>query len=300
MTDGEPWGPYVVRRQPRIDMVPMRSGRIAVTQWGPGKRAPIILLHGMLDCAASFQFVADCLPGDWDLLAVDWRGYGHSDDRPDLYWLSDNFADLEVLLDRFCSNEPARVIGHSLGGTVATAYAGVRPERFAWLINIEGFGAPARPPLPAPARIARWLDELRRLAKPKRYASLEELAVRVARRHPRLSAARARYLAWAWSREVEGGYEIAADPKHRLMQPVRLARQDLDECWSRVRCPILMLLGSDSESLAQVGGEAELQRWCTLIPQLEIGYIAGASHMVPHEQPQRLADEIMRFVRQRA
>lgn len=299
MTDGEPWAPYVIRRQPRIDMVPMRSGRIAVTRWGPGKRAPIFMLHGMLDCAASFQFVADCLPDDWDLLAVDWRGYGHSDDRPDLYWLSDNFADLEALLEQFSPNEPARVIGHSLGGTVATAYAGVRPERLAWLINIEGFGAPARPHAPAPVRIARWLDELRRLAKPKRYASLEELAVRVARRHPRLSTARAHYLAWAWSREVEGGYEIAADPKHRLMQPVRLGRQDMDECWSCIRCPMLMLVGSDSESLAQVGGEAALQRWRTLLPHLEVVHIAGAGHMVPHEQPERLADEIMRFVRQR-
>jgi pimeloyl-ACP methyl ester carboxylesterase len=308
MTDGvapprpaaAPWAPYVMRRQPRIGMVQMRSGRIAVTHWGPGKRAPIILLHGMLDCAASYQFVVDCLPDDWDLLAIDWRGYGHSDNRPDLYWLPDNFADLEALLDKFSPNEAARVIGHSLGGTVATAYAGVRPERLAWLINIEGLGMLARPQMPAPARVARWLDELRRPAQPKRYASLEELAVRVARRHPRLPDDRAHYLAWAWSREVEGGYEIAADPKHRLMQPLRLPRQDLDECCSHIRCPILMLFGSESEFLARVGGAAELQRWRTLIPHLEIGHVAGAGHMVPHEQPECLADEIMRFVRQRA
>jgi pimeloyl-ACP methyl ester carboxylesterase len=294
--DSAPWAPYVIRRQPRIEMVPMRSGRIAVTHWGPGKRPPIVMLHGMLDCAASYQFVVDCLPDDWDLAAVDWRGYGHSDDRPDLYWLPDNFADLEALLDRLTPNEPARVIGHSLGGTVATVYAGIRPGRYHWLVNIEGFGMPQRAHTPAPVRLTRWLDELRRLAVPKRYASLEELAVRVARRHPRLPQDRARYLAWAWSREVEGGYEIAADPKHRLMQPLRLRREDLDECWAQVRCPILMLLGAESEFLTRVGGDAELARWRQVVPQMQVEFIPGAGHMVPHEQPERLAREIMRFV----
>jgi pimeloyl-ACP methyl ester carboxylesterase len=81
---------------------------------------------------------------------------------------------------------------------------------------------------------------------------------------------------------------------------LRLLSQDFDECWSHIRCPMLMLFGSDSEFLTRVGGAAQLQRWCTLIPQLEIGHVAGAGHMVPHEQPERLADEIMRFERQRA
>jgi pimeloyl-ACP methyl ester carboxylesterase len=277
-------------------MVPMRSGRIALTRWGPGKRPPIVMLHGMLDCAASYQFVVDCLPDEWDLAAVDWRGYGHSDDRPDLYWLPDNFADLEVLLDLLTPNEPARVIGHSLGGTVATSYAGLRPGRCAWVINIEGLGMALRGHAPAPVRLRKWLDELRRLAAPKRYASLEELAVRIARRHPRLPLDRAHYLAWAWSRQVEGGYEIAADPKHRLVQPVRLRREDLDECWAEIRCPMLMLVGAESEFLTRAGGEVELSRWRKLVRHMEFAMIAGAGHMVPHEQPERLASEIMRFV----
>jgi pimeloyl-ACP methyl ester carboxylesterase len=254
------------------------------------------MLHGMLDCAASYQFVVDCLPEEWDLAAVDWRGYGHSDDRPDLYWLPDNFADLEVLLDLLTPNQPAQVIGHSLGGTVATTYAGLRPDRCAWVINIEGVGMALRGHAPVPVRIRKWLDELRRLATPKRYASLEELALRIARRHPRLPLDRAHYLAWAWSRQVEGGYEIAADPKHRLVQPVRLRRDELDECWAEIRCPMLLLVGAESEFLTHAGGDVELTRWRALVKQMQFAMIAGAGHMVPHEQPERLASEIMRFV----
>jgi pimeloyl-ACP methyl ester carboxylesterase len=251
----------------------------------------------MLDCAASYQFVVDCLPQDWDLAAVDWRGYGHSDDRPDLYWLPDNFADLEVLLDRLLPGEPVRVIGHSLGGTVATTYAGIRPERHAWVINIEGYGSRTRmSQAPAPDRIRYWLDELQRLAAPKRYSSLEELAAHVARHHPRLPRDRAQFLAWAWSRPAGDQYEIAADPKHRLSQPVRLRRNELDECWANIRCPLLLLLGAESEFLGHVGGEAELRRWRSFIPQLQTATVAGAGHMLLHEQPERVAAEILRFV----
>jgi len=292
-----PWGPYVIRRQPSIQMLSVHSGRIAVTRWGPGTGAPIVMLHGMLDCAASYQFVADCLPDDWDLAAIDWRGYGRSDDRADFYWLPDNLADLEVVLDALAPHEPARIIGHSFGGTVGSVYAGIRPERLAWLINIEGFGMAARPKTATPLRLGRWLDEVRRLAVPKTYSSLQALADRIARRHPRLPIQRAHYLAWAWAREVQGGYEIAADPKHRLVSPLRLQREELDECMAQIRCPMLLLLGAQSEFLQRDGGEAQLARWHTMIPQLQVASITGAGHMVPHEQPEALANEIMRFVR---
>lgn len=293
-----PWAPYVMRRQPRMEMLRVRSGRIAVTRWGPGTHAPIVLLHGMLDCAASYQFVADCLPDDWDLAAIDWRGYGHSDDRADFYWLPDNLADLEQLLNTLAPDEPARVIGHSFGGTVASVYAGTRPERLAWLINIEGFGMTPGPKTAAPARFGRWLDEVRRLATPKTYSSLQQLADRVARRHPRLTAERAHYLAWAWAREVQGGYEIAADPKHRLVSPLRLQREELDDCLAKIRCPMLLVVGAESEFLARAGGEAQLARWHTMIARLQVATIVGAGHMVPHEQPAALANEIIRFARE--
>jgi pimeloyl-ACP methyl ester carboxylesterase len=291
------WAPYQPRREPRIEKIPMRSGRIALTHWGPGNAPPIVLLHGMLDCGASYQFVVDCLPDDWDFVAVDWRGYGHSDDRPDLYWFPDNLADLEALLDRLTPGQPARVMGHSLGATVAMTYAGIRPERFAWLINMEGFGVdPRMGHAPAPDRVRYWLDEMRALAKPKRYGSLLELAERVARHHPRLRQDRAQYLAWAWSRPIDGGYEIAADPKHRLTQPVRLAAKEIDECWGRIKCPVLLAMGAQSEFLSYAGGDETLRRWRTLLPQLQSATIADAGHMLLHEQPERVADEIVRFV----
>jgi len=57
-----------------------------------------------------------------------------------------------------------------------------------------------------------------------------------------------------------------------------------------------MLLGAESEFLTRIGGEPELARLRLLVPQLQVEFIQGAGHMVPHEQPERLASEIIRFV----
>ena len=46
-----------------------------------------------MDVSASFQFLADALPGDWHLLAPDWRGFGLSQTPEDGYWFADYVAD---------------------------------------------------------------------------------------------------------------------------------------------------------------------------------------------------------------
>ena len=48
-----------------------------------------------------------------------------------------------------------------MGGNVASLYAGVRPERVARLVNIEGFGLPRMSSDQAPERYREWLEQLR-------------------------------------------------------------------------------------------------------------------------------------------
>ena len=46
----------------------------------------------------------------------------------------------------FSPNQPVNLLGHSMGGNIASLYAGVRPDRVATLINVEGFGLPDSDP----------------------------------------------------------------------------------------------------------------------------------------------------------
>src|SRR5580658_808948 len=116
-----------------------------VTRWGPPPSesvSPVVLLHGWLDCGETFQFLVDALERDWPLAALDWRGFGRSGWAGDGYWFPDYLADLDGLLALLSPSRPARLVGHSMGGNVASLYAGVRPERVRSVVNLEGFWLP--------------------------------------------------------------------------------------------------------------------------------------------------------------
>ncbi|MCC7462504.1 MAG: alpha/beta hydrolase [Gammaproteobacteria bacterium] len=295
-----PWRP---RRPARQELHAVRGARIAVTRWGPDV-TPIVLLHGAMDCGASYQLLADALPDDWPLAAIDWRGYGDSDPRPGGYLFVHNLADLDALLERLSPGVPARLVGHSLGGAVAATYAGVRPERVAWLVNLEGFGLRAAAPESAPLRHAAWLAALREPARPhaaRGYASLEDLAARIVRRNPHLSAERARFLAGVWSRPAPGGgCALRADPLHRLPAPIRPSPEELAACWRLIRCPVLLLYAEGSELVRRLGHGASVERWHALVPSTRVVAVAAAGHMLHVEQPEICARAIIDYLRELA
>ena len=295
MSAPEPRAVYVPRRVASIAEREGRAGRIALTRWGPPNAAPIVLLHGWMDCGAAWQLLVDCLPDDWPLLAIDWPGYGRSARREGHYWFPEHLAELDWLLDEYSPHSPARLIGHSMGGSVASMYAGIRPERVAWLVNMEGFGMPALPHAQLPGLIAGWLDNLRALPTARRYASLDELATALTRANPRLPPAHARFLAQAWTRPVAGGFEMLADPRQQLRTPIRYARADVEACWARARAPQLLLYGDQSDHMQNVLGADSLARLCQLMPALAIEPISGAGHLLPHELPEQVARAIVRF-----
>lgn len=290
---------YEALRAPRHEDVIVRGVRHRVTWWGERTSSPIVLLHGFQDCGATWQFLADCLPGDGSLAAPDWRGFGHSEWAPGGYWFPDYLADLEELLDVLAPDGPARVIGHSMGANIGQLYAGVRPARLAWLVNVEGFGLPRTRPQDAPARYARWLDELREPLREGRYRSSAQLAGLLRARNPRLPPDRAEFIARAWTRPAAAGpgaddVELLFDPGHRRVNPVLYRREEAEACWSQVRAPVLLVMGDagDGRSAALRAAAADI---ATHVRPLESVTVPGAGHMVHHEQPALLARHIIEF-----
>ena len=286
---------YRPRRSARYSKIEGREGYIALTQWGPSDQPPVVLLHGWMDCAAAWQLLVDGLPDDWPLLAVDWPGYGRSAWRTDRYWFSDHFAELDWLLSEVSPQTPVRLIGHSMGGTVASMYAGIRPQRVRWAVNLEGFGMPELPHAQLPGFIAGWLDSLRAPPTARTYASLDELAVVIRRANPRLPAAHAYYLASVWAREADDQFVMRADPRQQSRTPIRYTRGEVEACWSQVTAPMLLLYGSDSIHMQKAMGTDALKRMRQLMPALRAESIADAGHLLPYEQPQRVAQAIRSF-----
>ena len=287
---------YLPRRQPAHEDLVLRGLRHRVTRWGSPSAAPIVLLHGFLDAADSWQFLVDALPDDWDFVAPDWRGFGGSDWQPGGYWFPDYLANLEALLDRVAASAPVRLVGHSMGGNVAALYGGIRPGRIAWTVNLEGFGLPASSPQEAPDRYARWLDEQARRPRQTGYATQDDLAAYLRSRNPRLTAPRAAFLARAWTRPSGSRYRLAADPRHRVVNPVLYRREEAEACWRRATAPMLLLLGGLSENRARLGAGGSDDYFRSVFPHLTLETLAGVGHMMHHEAPEAVARCIERLV----
>ena len=292
-------------RPSRSRMVPIRGLEIHLREWGPadaGAARRLFMLHGWMDVSASFQFVADALDAGWHIIAPDWRGFGRSArSGNDCYWFPDYLADLDQLVDIVQPDTPVHLVGHSMGGNIAMLYAGIRPKRVRSVINLEGVGLHATSAEQAPARYARWLDEVRTGATLRDYASLAEVAERLRRTNPRLSSERASFLAEHWAEPAGNGrFRVAGDPAHRIVNPVLYRVEEAMACWRAIACPVLILIGAETDMWRHVAsgradGEAELDRRFAAVPHAQRALIADAGHMLHHDQPEALARRIAEF-----
>jgi len=291
---------YPVLRPPRHETLRVRGLDMHLTRWGPKPSeslSPVFLLHGWLDSGETFQFMVDALQRDWPLVALDWRGFGRSEWPQEGYWFPDYLGDLDALLAELSPAAPARLVGHSMGGNIACSYAGIRPERVRCVVNLEGFGLARTSPAQAPARMRKWLDQLKAEPVRKDYASFEELAGIIQFRYPRFSAARAAFVAAAWGKLDGGGrVRLAGDPRHHWVNPILYKREDAEACWRQLRAPLLMLVGEESDILAKLGADGTAEAFRSIFPHIEIARVAGAGHMLHIERPDLVAPLVEAFL----
>ncbi len=277
----------------------VRGLRYHVRRWPNEGARKLFLLHGWMDVSASFQFLADALQGEWDLYAPDWRGYGLTQwGKSDCYWFPDYIADLEFILENFEPEKPVNLVGHSLGGNVACLYAGIRPQRVARLVNLEGFGLKPTGADEAPARYARWLEELKDPPGLRPYKDFDELAQRLRQGNDRLSREKADFLARHWGRDGGQGVVLRGDPAHKIINPVLWRVEEARACWRQVTAPVLWVDAAASDTLRRIGltGEQHAERRAAF-RNLRYETVADAGHMLHHDQPEAVARLIEEFLR---
>lgn len=289
---------YVPRKTSRSTFLRIRDLDYHVREWGDSSAPLLVMLHGWMDVSASFQFLVDALEREWHVVSPDWRGYGLSGwTAAGCYWLPDYIADLDLLLERYSPDRPAHLVAHSLGGNMALLYAGARPERIARLVNLEGLGMPGDPPDKAPGRLARWLEELREPPALKAYASLEAVVERLRKTNPHLREDRARFLAQHWSaRTDEGSYRILGDPAHKVVNPYLYRAEEVVAHWAAITAPVLWVMARDSGYAQRMDALPGYAERIAAIRSIERLWVAGSGHMLHHDQPEQLANEIERFL----
>jgi pimeloyl-ACP methyl ester carboxylesterase len=300
---------YQALKASRSTFVPIRHLQYHVRQWGDPQagQVPLVLVHGWMDVAASWQFMVDALTEDRWIIAPDWRGYGLtkvSEPSPDNFWFADYLADLDALLDNLSPGQAVDLVGHSMGGNVAMMYAGVRPERIRRLVNLEGFGMPETRPAQAPGRYAQWLDELKALRRGemdlKTYDSAEGVARRLMKTNPRLGADKAGWLARQWAApNAEGQWAILGDAAHKVVNAHLYQLPETLAIYARIAAPVLSVTASDDSLSQWWKGRFTLEQYherLKAVPHLHNAVIDDAAHMLHHDQPERLARLIEGFL----
>lgn len=290
---------YTARRSPQHEAIELRYLKFHVHRWNGSKPEPIVLLHGWGDTGETFQFVVDSLPDECTLLAIDHRGFGRTEWPQDGYWFPDYLADLDAWLDLISPDAPVTLVGHSMGGNLATHFAGVQPHRVKRVVNLEGFGLGATTPDQAPERYRQWLNEIKageQFASYASYPDYDRLAEGLMRRHRHLPRERADFIARAWAHESEQGrIELRADPRHKRVNPFLYRRDEMRACWRQISAPLLFIAAEESEHYRRLREQFTIESLREDFHDVELAIVQNAGHMLHLEQPEEVAKLIQNF-----
>jgi len=226
------------RAQPRELELPVGETTLAARAWGRTDDPPVLALHGWLDNAASFDPLAPLLTGT-HLVAPDLAGHGRSPHRRNGPWylLVDYVADAMAVADAL-GWQRFTVLGHSLGGAIATLMAGAQPERIDALYLVEALGPLSEPPDAAPRRLGHALERAQRspTRTPPTYPDLEA-ATEARRAVGGLSADAARRLVERATVASDGGLRWRSDRRLRWPSPAYFTEEQVRAFLAAIAAP---------------------------------------------------------------
>ena len=268
--------------EPRDRFVTANGLTLHYLDWGGGGQdaAPILLLHGLRDQAHGWDAVAPALVDHGRVLALDQRGHGGSDWPPAGYAPDDFAADVAAFLDALdLAATPPVVVGHSMGGRTALAFAARYPDRLRGLVVVD-VGAS-----PRPETISAIVAELRDGHGP--FAGEEE-ALRALVGDAAPNAATRRYVRYNLRPTADGllawQYDLDA-----AIETTRLGRgRDYWPDLPRIEVPTLLVRGARSDVLSR----EEAERMVEALPRGTLVEIAGTGHLIPLVRPRELAEAI--------
>lgn len=276
---------------------------IAVHEWGDADAPPILVAHGGMDFARTYEtFAPHLVAAGWRVVAWDQRGHGNSE-RAHLYSWDADLRDASAVFDHVAGHRAVPAIGHSKGGSLMIHLADAEPFRFRALVNIDGM--PSRRPTPDIAdhertkllvgELVSWLDHRRRTAtSQRRPGTIDELAARRRTMNPRLPIEWLRHLVTVGATEYEDGWRWNVDPSLRFggFGPWRPE-------WALTRLtglavPFLGFLATVAEPMGWSTAPEDVAPFLPEDARLDV--LDGVGHFAHIEQPAEIAGRVVEFL----
>ena len=266
----------------------LRSMRFHYLDWGTPGLPPVVFLHGGGLNAHTWDLVCLALRRERHCVALDQRGHGDSEWSPEMdYSIESHASDLGAFvdalgLDRFV------LVGMSLGGVNALAWAGQYSRRLAGLVLVD-LGPETR--AEGVRKIAAFTSESTPLD------SVDHFVERALAFNPRRNRELLRRSLLHNLRPMpDGRFMWKYDQRHRgrVVDPAAYARRR-ELLWSAVdgvECPTLVVRGAQSD----VFHDEDAERLSARLRQGRWVRIEGAGHTVQGDNPAGLLVALRPFL----
>jgi esterase len=258
--------------QPRSDTLDVRGLRFHYVDWG-GEGLPVgVFLHGFTGNARTWDHAAHSLRDRFRVLALDQRGHGDTEWAP-VYGSRSMVDDLGAFADALALDRFS-LVGASMGGINAYCYAGEHPERVERLAVVDIGPEVHRP------GIERIMQNVRTVTT---FTDVDDAYEKVRVENPRADVAMLRHRVEHNVRSVDGGVAWKWDPALRDFTRPRdeIGSDDQWDRWRALRCPTLLLRGSESDILSV----DIARRMLDAQPLARLVTIEGASHTITMDRP---------------
>jgi pimeloyl-ACP methyl ester carboxylesterase len=266
---------------------------IHLLEWSD-EGVPLVLLHGFGNEAHIWDDLAPVVAPHYRTLAIDLRGHGDSGHDPEgRYDYPYHVADLEAVFEARGIGRLV-LVGHSLGGRIATLFAAAHPERMAGLVLVD-----SGPELDARGTTRIMLDARERTG-PSSVAEYERLlSIAYPAARPEAIARMARH---GLRRREDGSFERKTDPRFHSMR-VGMSQEEATkreervtrELWDalgKIPCPTLVIRGAASDVLSADVADRMVEE---VLPNGSLAVVPQASHSVMTDNPEGMADAIRDF-----
>jgi len=267
--------------------VVLRRMRFHYLDWGSPDRPPIVFLHGGGLNAHTWDLVCLSLRRERHCLALDQRGHGDSEWSPVMDYTTESMVgDLEAFVDHL-GLERFVLVGMSLGGVNALAWAGRHSARLAGLVIVDV----------GPEIRTAGVEKIRAFtSEQKPIESIDEVIERALafnpRRDPRLLRLSLRH---NLRQTPKGDWMWKYDQRHRgRVEPgaYEHRRALLWDAASKVTCPTLVVRGAQSD----VFHDEDAERLAAALARGRWVRVENAGHTVQGDNPAGLLVELRTFL----
>lgn len=253
----------------------------------------VLALHGWLDNSASFTSFFPFFH-DHDFVAVDFAGHGKSEHRPKgtYYYYPEYVADIAQLIETMGWTSVV-LVGHSMGGMVASGIAAVIGELIDKVVLIEALGIVTTKPEEVTQDLRRSIKSRSRLFRNKQtvHPSIDS-AVEARLAVSDLQAEHAELLVSRSMVATEGGYTWRSDPALRTTSAIRYSVDQAQALIKSIETETLLLIAA--EGLDYLHSQLKLFR--DHYQHLTIETVPGGHHC-HMEYPEICAQHIKTFAK---